>query len=120
MAKLGRRAAPNPERREEFMRSARVMCNLQVRVAARRRVEYPDDGLKRAKADGGRAACAELKRLEAGGDAVVSGWEVGIAYGDDRYVLAGDGSLTPYESLVSPAIARTQQKEKRTNDRCIV
>jgi len=118
MARLGRKAARNPARRDEWMRAERVMCGLQVRQADRVRAEVSDDVLKRAEATRVRtarvrAARAEMKRLEAGGDAVVAGWEVGMAWDDSRYVLAGDGSLTPYESPVPPATSRITHKEKR-------
>jgi hypothetical protein len=51
----------------------------------------PESVKKRAKLR------AELRRLEAGGEAIVYGSEVAMRPPDDvkKFVLAGDGSLTP-------------------------
>jgi hypothetical protein len=102
MATLSRKPGANVKRREEWMRSERVILEMQARLAAPLGTEYPDDGLHRKEPDGGRTARAELSRLEAGGDAIVQGWAVGRATDFSWYVLAGDGTLTPHARPLTP------------------
>ncbi|GEM_PF-2551528 len=107
MATLSRKPVANVKRRKEWMRVQRLILEMQSRLADSRGVKYPDDGLKRAKPDGGAAARAELLRLEAGGDAIVQGWAVGAATDFSEYTLAGDGTLTPYVRRLTPYMRRT-------------
>jgi hypothetical protein len=97
MATLARKPAANAQRRTEWMARKRQLLQLESRLIGRVGSKFPEDGLRRARQDGGRRARAELKRLEAGGDAIVQGWAVGKMNDDSRYVLAGDGTLTPYD-----------------------
>jgi hypothetical protein len=107
MATLSRKQDANPERREDWMRTMRFIYLTMARIARRQSVMESDDGLHRAEPDRGRAALAELRRLEAGGDVVVAGWEVGRVTDYSRYVLAGDGTLTPFPAVM-PKKGRTK------------
>jgi len=89
-------------RRERFLAVERRMCALRVRLSSPVGTQFPDDGLRRAPADGGAAALARLARLEAGEPAIVSGSNVGLGSDDNTYVLGGDGSLTPVEAVRDP------------------
>jgi len=94
MATLTRKPGANADRREAWMRTARVALLARSRLVGKVGMTFPDDGVKRESADGGRSARAELKRLEEGGDAIVQGWSVGIANDFSLYVLKHDGSLS--------------------------
>jgi len=83
--------------RGEVMESERRMTALRVRLTDPKGTLYPDDGLRRAVPDGGAAARARLRRLEAGEPVRVHGWQLGFAQDFGRYVLDGDGRLTPVE-----------------------
>lgn len=92
----------NAERREQYMQVQRRMCELRVRVSDPPGTTYPPDGLRRAPADGGAAAIANLARLEAGGSAIVQGWQVGMGADYNDYVLEADGRLVPVEAVRDP------------------
>jgi hypothetical protein len=90
-------AGSNAERRERYLKTERYITDLRVRLTDPPGTVYPDDGLRRAPADGGAAALARLAELEAGAPVGVDGWRVGLG-GDDGYrtfTLESDGSLTP-------------------------
>jgi hypothetical protein len=89
----------NTERREKFMEVERRMTGLRVRLSSPPGTTFPDDGLRRAAADGGAAAIARLARLEAGEPAIVGGSQVGLGSDSNTYVLEGDGSLVPVEAV---------------------
>lgn len=92
------------------MRVARFVLTAKARLTPPAGTTCPADGLRRATPDGGRAARKELARLEAGGDAIVHGWALGIAGDDSRYVLSGDGALTPYDEN---EVARPAKQPKK-------
>ena len=83
--------------REEVMEGERRMTALRVRLSDPPGTVYPADRVPRAVADGGAAARARLRRLEAGEPIRVQGWQVGAAKDFGSCLLDGHGRLTPID-----------------------